>query len=60
MMQPYVSALVLVIIENIDDARIPIERHSDLTNEQKAAQARRQRAIRPVLCGGGGGTGLIL
>ena len=38
-------ARVPAIIENIDDATIPIERHSDLTERQKA------RDGGPVLCG---------
>ena len=46
MMEPYVPARVPAIIENIDDATIPIECHSDLLEQQKAVMAQRQRAIR--------------
>ena len=37
--ESYVSAPVPAIIENIDDATIPVERDSDLTDEQKDAKA---------------------
>ena len=38
--EPYVSSPVLAIIANIDDATIPVERDSDLADEQGAAKAR--------------------
>ena len=44
--EPYVPAPMPAIIENIEDATIPIERDSDLTREEKDAKARRWRAIR--------------
>ena len=34
-LEPYVPARVPVIIENINDTTIPIERHSDLTEQQR-------------------------
>ena len=46
--EPYVLAPVPAIIANIDDAKIPVERDSDLTDEQKDAKARRGRAIHPA------------
>ena len=39
-MEPYVPARVPAIIENINDVTIPIERDSDLADEQKDAKAR--------------------
>ena len=43
---PYVPAPVPEIIANIEDARIPVERDSDLTPEERAAKFERGLAIR--------------
>ena len=45
-LEPYVPALVPEIIANVDDARIPFERDSDLTDDEKAAKHQRGLAIR--------------
>ena len=43
---PYVPARVPEIIANVEDARIPVERDSDLTAEKRAARHQRGLAIR--------------
>ena len=45
-LEPYVPAPVPDIIANVDDATIPIERDSDLTDDEKAAKFQRGLAIR--------------
>ena len=45
-LQPYVPAPVPDIIANVDDATIPIELDSDLTDDEKAAKFQRRLAIR--------------
>ena len=45
-LEPYVPAPVPEIIANVDDATIPIERDSDLTDDEKAAKHQRGLAIR--------------
>ena len=42
----YVPAPVPEIIANVEDARIPVERDSDLTAEERAAKHQRRLAIR--------------
>ena len=42
----YVPAPVPEIIANVDDATIPIERDSDLTDDEKAAKHQRGQALR--------------
>ena len=44
-MPAYVPAQVPEIIANVEDARIPVERDSDLTAEERAAKIQRGLAI---------------
>ena len=43
---PYVPAPVHEIIANVEDARIPVERDSDLTAEEREAKHQRDLALR--------------
>ena len=47
LLPPYVPAPVPEIIANVEDATIPIERDSDLTDAEKAAKHQRGQARRP-------------
>ena len=65
--EQYVPAPVPDIISNIDNTRFPVEPDSDLTDEQKAANARRGRPGAGNTPGDGetrstgdGGAGLVL
>ena len=46
LLPPYVPAPVPEIIANVEDATIPIERDSDLTDAEKAAKHQRGQALR--------------